>query len=137
MKITELSLSAEALAKASHLVDKLAGIELPAPTGWHVLVLQYVREDRSKGGIIFADKTKQEDVYQGRVGLVLAVGPDAYRGDRFPGGAWCKAGDWIMWPAVEAAARRFAYGEGITLALVTDDSVLATGLDPFRATTSG
>ena len=135
MKISDLQ--AAALEKAKHIVDHLGDVELPVPTGWHILVLQYVRPQTSKGGILFADQTKREDVYQGRVGLVLAMGPDAYRGDKFASGPWCKPGDWIMWPAVEAAARRFNYGEGTTLALVTDDSVLATGLDPFRAVTSG
>jgi co-chaperonin GroES (HSP10) len=133
LKLSDLP--AATLEKASHLVAKIGDAELPDPTGWHVLILQYVREERSKGGIIFADKTLKEDVYQGRCGVVLAVGPAAYSDKaKFGLEPWCKPGDWVMWPPVEAAAARTAYGEGITLAFIADDRVLATGVDPVIAT---
>ena len=144
MKIKDLP--AHTLDKVKHIVDleidattkhRFRDVELPSPTGWHILVLQYVRPDRV-GSIIMADKTRDEDKYQGRVGIVLDLGPDAYTDeDKFPTGAWCQPGDWIMWPAVEGAARRFAYGKDAVLALVNDDSVLAVGVDPLRAVASG
>lgn len=135
MKIS--SLAPETLASIKHLTDKIGDIDLPDPTGWYVMVLQYVRPDKI-GSLIMPEKAKQEDVYQGRVGVVLAVGPDAYADkNRFMSGPWCKPGDCVLWPPVEAAAARLSYGEGVTIAFLNDDRVLATGMDPVRATTNG
>lgn len=120
--------------RAPHLIEHLAGLELPEPTGWHVLVLQYVRPEKV-GSLFLAEQTRREDEYQGRVGLVLALGPDAYAdGAKFQNGAWCKPGDWIVWPPMEQAATRFRYGKAV-LALLNDDRVLLTGVDPVMATT--
>ena len=136
MNIDELA--PEVWAKAPHLRELLAGQSIPAPTGWHVLVLQYIRQQKV-GSIIMSDRTRTEDEYQGRVGLVLALGPDAYSDKvKFGSGPWCKPGDWIVWPAVEAATSRFAYGprvngERAILTLVSDDRVLATNVDPALA----
>lgn len=135
MKISDLP--AEVLAPVHHLLGEIEGVDLPTPRGWHVLALQYVRGEASKGGILFSDQTKKEDVYQGRVGLVLALGEDAYKGDKFSSGPWCKPGDWIIWPPVEAAAARFAYGKDVTLVLLADDRVLATDIDPLRSVSKG
>lgn len=126
----------EAQASASHLLALLAGAALPQPTGYHVLAVQYIRPQKSSGGIIFADKSKSEDKWQGRVGLVLALGPDAYSDTaKFPSGPWCKPGDFIVWPAVEAATSRIEYGqrgasERAVLVMIPDDRVLLTGVDP-------
>lgn len=135
MKVNDLP--ADVLARVKHIVADIGDVDMPEPCGWFVLVLQYVRPQQSAGGILYADKTLQEDIYQGRTGVVLAVGPDAYSGERFTSGPWVKPGDLVLWPPVEAAAARFAYGHGVTLALLNDDRVLAKGIDPLRATTSG
>ena len=47
--------------------------------GDRVLVGIYMRPAKTKGGIIRPDSNKEEDVYQGKVGLVLKWGPDAFR----------------------------------------------------------
>lgn len=46
-----------------------------------VLVATYIQPQRSKGGIIFTDNERQEAVYQGAVGLVIAKGPRAFKDD--------------------------------------------------------
>lgn len=133
MRLSELP--AEALAAFAHLLEgKSPDLEFPDPTGWHVMVLQYVRPDAKTlpGGqrLYFADKTKQEDEYQGRVGLVLAVGPDAYRDPvKYPGGPWVRPGDWVLWPTLETAAQRQRY-HGLVIAFLPDDRVVARSVDP-------
>lgn len=126
-----------AKAAASHLLILLPKCaELIKPTGYHILAAQYIRPQKSSGGILFADKSKSEDKWQGRVGLVLALGPDAYSDTaKFPSGPWCKPGDFIVWPAVEAATSRIEYGqrgasERAVLVMIPDDRVLLTGVDP-------
>ena len=47
--------------------------------GSDVLVWHYTQPERTRGGIIRADSTKKEDIYQGKVGMILAMGPDAFR----------------------------------------------------------
>lgn len=140
MKLSDLP--AGTLDKVTHLADALGDGELPDPAGWHLLVLQYVRPTEvvtpSGFKLLMPDQTKKEDIYQGRVGVVLAKGPEAYADKaKYPKGGWCQVGDWIMWPPVEAAVSRFAYGKGATLVLIADDRVIATGVDPLRSVMSG
>lgn len=63
-----------------------------------LLVAVYIRPEKTKGGIYLTDKTKDEDKYQGKVGLVVAVGPSAFVDDSQ---AWfknmsVKVGDWVV-----------------------------------------
>jgi len=105
---------------------------LPQPTGWHVLVMQYIRPEgtRTRGGIILAAQTLKEDEYQGRVGLVLALGPDAYADrTRYLNGQWVRPGEWIMWPKLSEHVARISFGP-VTLAVLPDERVLLTGVDP-------
>lgn len=82
------------------LVGNLDDIEI---IGDMVLVGIYIRPEKTAGGIIRPTINKQEDVWQGKVGLVLKWGPDAFRnpesGDHYEQnvrpGEWCvfKVGD--------------------------------------------
>ena len=134
MTIDDIDLPADVREKAAHLIDKLRGVALPAPTGWHVLVLQYVRPDsfRTSGGVQLytAPTSQKEDEYQGRCGLVLALGPDAYADKaKFLSGAWCKPGNWVSWRNMESAASRITYA-GVVIARLADDTIVDVGIDP-------
>ena len=64
-----------------------------------VLVATYVRPERTSGGIILAQSTRKEDEYQGKVGLVIAKGPMAFRDDdrtQFHGQD-VQVGEWISY----------------------------------------
>lgn len=66
--------------------------------GARVLVAVYVRPNITAGGIHLADSTVGEDRYQGKVGLVLKMGPIAFEDDpthRF-GTKKPAVGDWIV-----------------------------------------
>lgn len=45
----------------------------------NVLVATYVRPEKTAGGIIIPGNSIHEDRYQGKVGLVLALGENAYK----------------------------------------------------------
>lgn len=47
--------------------------------GSDVLVATYIAPKRTAGGIILTDKGVDEDRWQGKVGLVLKLGEDAYK----------------------------------------------------------
>lgn len=71
----------------------LEGVEV---FGSDILVAIYKRPTKTKSGIFLTDKSLEEDVHQGKVGLVLKLGPTAYldeNGNRFRD---IKEGDWVI-----------------------------------------
>jgi len=60
----------------------LSGIEI---FNNQVLVAVYVRPNKTKSGIILTDGTVQEDRFQGKVGLLVGMGPAAFQDDN---GQW-------------------------------------------------
>lgn len=103
-----------------------------APSGWNVLIAVFKRPGKTAGGILLTERTRDEDDYQGRVGLVIALGPDTYRDDRMRvyAGPWVQPGDWVVFPAFENTATKHRY-RGITVAEVPDDRLTATVDDPM------
>ncbi len=81
------------------LADDLARLNL-RPVGKDILLAVYSRAGKkSKGGIVFTENY-QEDKYQGKICLVLALGPmcceENSRGyDTWFGGNPPKVGDWV------------------------------------------
>ncbi len=64
-----------------------------------VLVAIYKRPEKTAGGIILTDKYRDEDEFQGKVGLVIKMGPEAFNDET---GAWfngvsIKVGDWVWY----------------------------------------
>lgn len=56
-------------------VGDLDGFEV---MGDRVLVGIYMRPEKSKGGVYRPDTNKVEDLWQGKVGLILKLGPNAF-----------------------------------------------------------
>ena len=133
MRTTDLPFDPAEPGPFQHLLGKLADLNLPEPTGWHILVAQYVRPERSAGGIIMSAKTLQEDAWQNRMGMVLALGPDAYSDPvRHPSGRWVKPGDTIVWKKLDNAASKFEMN-GVQVCLLNDDAVIAREIDVLQA----
>lgn len=91
--------SSDAKATLRSAVGSLSGIEVLHNL---VLVATYVKPERTAGGIFLPDKSKDEDRYQGKVGLVLARGPIAFKDDAYNnfGGSEADVGDWVVyWPS--------------------------------------
>ena len=66
-----------------------------------VLLGVYKRPEKTKSGIILSDRTRDEDEHQGKVGLVLKLGPQAYVDSddyTFTDEEKVEVGDWVaMW----------------------------------------
>lgn len=65
--------------------------------GAQVLVAIYKRPAKTKGGIYLSDNATDEDIYQGKVGLILKLGPMAFEEDethKFP--VKPAVGDWVV-----------------------------------------
>ena len=102
--------------------------KLPKPTGWRLLVLPHRGQGKTKGGVILSDKTVEETQIATNVGLVLAIGPDAYNDkERFPNGAWCKKNDWVIFARYAGSRLNIEGGE---LRILNDDEILGTTDDP-------
>ena len=96
---------------------------LPKPTGYRVLILPFSLPSVTKGGIQLAKATVDKERLATVVGLVVALGPDAYKDfNKFPEGAWCKEGDWVIFGRYAGA--RFQI-EGGDMRLLNDDEILA------------
>lgn len=78
-------------------VGDISQLEL---SGVQVLVGTYIRPQRTKGGILLTEKIRDEDLYQGKTGLVLKVAPGAFIDggpDAKFNGFTVKPGDWIFY----------------------------------------
>lgn len=64
-----------------------------------VLIAVYMRPEQTKGGLYLPDKHRDEDRYQSKVGLIVGLGPSAFRegedGNWF-GGKVFAVGDWVL-----------------------------------------
>ena len=116
-------------AKADHIEQgESMRDHLPKPTGWRVVVLPYRGVQRTAGGIELAKETLDRQQLTTTCAYVLAVGPLAYKDtDKFPDGAWCKEGDWIIFGRYAGARMMIDGGE---IRILNDDEILATIKDP-------
>ena len=109
-------------------IPQSALARLPQPTGWRLLVLPYRGAGKTKGGVHLAEEYVERQSLATVVAYVLAVGPTAYKDkDKFPGGPWCKQGDWIMLGRYAGARFRIEGGE---VRILNDDEIIATISDP-------
>ena len=102
--------------------------ELPTPTGWRLLVLPFTPKDKTKGGIIFSQESLDRLRIATNCGYVLKIGPLAYYDkEKYPTGAWCKKGDWVIFARYAGSRLPIEGGE---VRILNDDEVLGTIADP-------
>lgn len=109
---------------ADDLRNKLGNLDHIEIFHNQVLCAVYVRPDKTKGGIILADTTREEDKMQGKAGLIVKLGPTAFRGADGDAWAWGEGlgeGDWVYYRASD--------GWAITLLGPHGDKVLCRILD--------
>jgi co-chaperonin GroES (HSP10) len=109
------------------IVGDLSGFEL---IGDRVLVGIFMRPEKTKGGIIRPDMNKEEDVWQGKVGLVLKSGPDAFKNPE-TGELYEQAfnpGDWCVFFVGDGRAMQV---KDMPCRIVKDTSLIAKIEDPM------
>jgi co-chaperonin GroES (HSP10) len=105
------------------------GRMLPNPTGWKILCgVPEVAETYEDSTIVRAEAFRKSEEHATSVLFVLKVGPQAYADkEKFPTGAWCKEGDFVM--VRNYSGTRFKiYGREFRL--LNDDQIEATVDDP-------
>jgi len=102
--------------------------QLPDPSGYHILVAIPDIEAKFDSGLLKAEQTMHFEEVLSTVFFVVKLGPDCYKDDkRFPGGPWCKEGDFIL-ARPNSGTRLKIHGREFRL--INDDSVEAVVQDP-------
>lgn len=102
--------------------------QLPDPTGYHILCAIPDIEQKYDSGIIKADITLHHEEILTTVLFVVKLGPDAYKDQtKFPTGAWCKEGDFIIVRS-NSGTRLDIHGKEFRI--INDDTVEAVVEDP-------
>ena len=101
--------------------------QLPEPTGWRIMILPYMGQGQTDAGILLTSETVERQQVGSILGYVLKVGPQAYEGERFSAGPWCKPGDWVL---IGRYAGSRIHIEGGEIKLLNDDEIIATVPDP-------
>ena len=99
-----------------------------------VLVQIYIRPEKTTGGILLPDYkggSRDEDKYQGKVGLVIAAGPSAFVDET---GKWfaegdIKIGDWVFFSASDGWMLTV---NGVLCRMMTDTHIKGTVDRPDR-----
>lgn len=102
--------------------------QLPVPSGYRILCAIPEIEKEYESGLIKADQTIHHEEVLTTVLFVVDLGPDCYKdASRFPTGAWCKKGDFIL-VRPNAGTRLVIHGREFRI--INDDSVEAVVADP-------
>jgi co-chaperonin GroES (HSP10) len=113
---------------AEEAVDQKA-TQLPKPQGWKVLCAVPEVEDRFSGtDLLKPESISKIEEHSTTVLFVVGVGLDAYKDTaKFPSGAWCKEGDFVLVRAYSGT--RFKI-HGREFRLLNDDQIEAVVEDP-------
>jgi co-chaperonin GroES (HSP10) len=115
----------------SALMDKSKdekATQLPKPSGYRILCAIPETEKEYESGLLKADTTIHHEEVLTTVLFVVEMGPDCYQDKaRFPNGAWCKQGDFIL-VRPNAGSRLIIHGREFRI--VNDDTVEAVVDDP-------
>jgi co-chaperonin GroES (HSP10) len=102
--------------------------QLPKPSGYRILCAIPEIEKEFENGLIKSSQTVYTEELLTTVLFVVALGPDCYKDpNRFPSGAWCKEGDFIL-VRPHAGTRLVIHGREFRI--INDDSVEGTVDDP-------
>lgn len=108
-------------------VGDLSGVDI---MGNEILLGTYIRPEKSAGGIIRPTTNVQEDIWQGKVGLVLKWGTQAYIDDEnytFGNEDKIKPGEWAVFMIGDARSLNI---NGCPCRLVRDSNLRMRVKDP-------
>lgn len=102
--------------------------QLPRPSGYRILCAIPNVDEEFENGLLKADVTIDYEEKLATVLFVVDLGPDCYKDTaRFPNGAWCKKGDFVI-VRPNSGTRLLIHGKEFRL--INDDSVESVVEDP-------
>jgi len=111
------------------IANEQAAKQLPDPKGWKILCALIEAKDEFENSLIKkAKETMKIEEQTSPVLFVLKIGDLAYKDEtKFPTGAWCKEGDFVITRAY-SGTRVMIYGKEFRI--INDDQVEAVVEDP-------
>jgi co-chaperonin GroES (HSP10) len=102
--------------------------QLPNPSGHKILCALIDVNETFDSGIMKSDQTIKTEELTSPVLFVVKLGPSAYKdSDRFPDGAWCKEGDFVLTRPYTGTRINI---HGKEFRIINDDQVDGTVQDP-------
>jgi len=102
--------------------------QLPEPKGFRLLIALPELEEKTDGGVYLPEQVRNTEALATVVGFVLKAGDLAYQDEKkFPTGAWCKEGEWVLFRAYSGTRIKI---HGREFRLINDDMVEAVVEDP-------
>ena len=105
--------------------------DLPQPTGYRLIIKPRELENKTAGGIILTDESKEAAKFKCVVSKVVSMGPECYKSLEKSSTIWCKEGDWVL--TGKYVGLKFVY-EKETYAIINDDEVIGIVPDPTKIT---
>ena len=97
---------------------------LPKPVGYRMLIRPWSGEKKTKGGILITESTQETIEMTTVVGLVILMGDLCYKDEKkFPNGAWCKEGQFVIYGRYAGSRFKTKYGEH---RILNDYEIIAT-----------
>lgn len=130
-------ISSEEEQTAKDLIENLLGFPAPTVCGYRLAVKLHIKDERANkddptSKIVLPQSHLMDEMYRTVTGLVIAIGPDAYCGDRFSNsGPWCKVGDWVVIARNEGVQVQY---RGVAMHYINDDRILGVVEDPDHVT---
>lgn len=110
------------------VADENVLAKLPEPKGYRLLIAIPEISDKTQGGVYIPEERRTGEETASIIGFVIKVGPEAYADpNRFPTGAWCKEGDFVIFRSYSGTRFKVM---GKEFRLINDDTVEATVEDP-------
>ena len=102
---------------------------LPVPTGWKILIEKPKPKEKTDGGIILTDQSKEAENYLSICARIVAIGPLCWHDEAkfYNAGPWAKIGDWVIVPKFTAFKMDI---NGMEYRFINDDEVIAIVDDP-------
>lgn len=102
--------------------------QLPEPAGYRLLIALPELEEKTDSGIYLPEQVREKESLATVVGFVLKMGSLAYKDpNKFPDGAWCKEGDWVLFRAYSGTRIKI---HGREFRIINDDTVEGVVEDP-------
>jgi chaperonin GroES len=108
--------------------DVRGATQLPQPSGFKILIALPELEEKTDSGIYLPEQVREKESLATIVGFVLKMGSLAYKDPvKFPDGAWCKEGDWVLFRAYSGTRIKI---HGREFRIINDDTVEGVVEDP-------
>jgi chaperonin GroES len=113
---------------ANKVEDEVLKAKLPEPVGYKLLIAVPEVSEKTDGGVFMPENLKSAEETASIIGYVIKVGTTAYSDpERFPDGAWCKEGDFVVFRSYSGTRFKVM---GKEFRIINDDTVEAVVEDP-------